>query len=1286
MDPNPITDLHPPPPPPSMTTFPQPITSVPSPPHPPYNEMIRSAIVGLKDKDGSSKQAISKYIEKEFGHTNLPPTHPVMLTHHLKRMRDEGQLVMVKHSYMLPPSAGSVAYNDNNVSNNNTNNTLDFSNPSGGASNVNVNGSSLGKRKPGRPAKVKPVPGLGVHNVQVLHDANVQQSYQPPFPFHQGVQGQGFQGQGAGFEGSNVGGGGGGGAEPLFVSLGLGDEGVAVQSAEKESTGVKRGRGRPAKKTGSVGRLAKKGGSVGRPAKKVGLDGLAATGENGGSEVEGVVSEAKEVAGGDEVKKVADGNDETEGEKRGRGRPRRKAKMISVPTGGNGRLPRARSRPVRLGSAPVTVPLAGNVLRPRGRPKRFGRPVVNGVSVRGSRRPPGRPSLNKVTNLTGLELARPAKFKIVQDAINSEAAAQRALLQETIEKNKVEADRQFAELMNAIKTQQPSTTTPPVTLPPPTRPMPTPIYSNFSGFTQPFMYQQPQHPTQTSAYTSFSGLHFDSQGFSLPMGSIGFGPFSTGEQGSNYNRGPPMSKEGAFPGLGDLSLGNSERVSSVNTRMTPPPLVHRNERGWGPGIDYRLRKLKMPLCNGDDVYEWVYQAERFFDIQALQTTGERLRAAMMCLVGPSLSWFRWSDNRKPFRSWEELKHRLLDGCSITGVTKEVPEGIFIKGLKQELRTAVGNQQPTGLGRTMELALVIDESRSGGVVETHKVATSTPTTRFTGGIARISNALTGDGSKDMEEEAGDEEQEHPHLDYVEVSVQSVVGITNPHTMKIRGNIHGFEVVVLIDSGATHNFLSVKLLDLLNLIVTGTRETRVILGNGKSEKSVGICRKGDMRVNWRELTMTFQFAGKQVTLNGDAGLHLHPDLDEILTEFLDVFSMPARLPPSRDHEHAIVLKQGTEPINVRPYRYPQLQKDEIETLVGEMIEAGIIRPSNSPYSSPVLLVKKKDESWRFCVDYRALNKSTVLDKFPIPVIDELLDELHRATGDGIQTHEGHYEFLVMPFGLTNAPSTFRSLGVSAVFAENCVQLDLPATNATEPAAEPDTVLGTRKIQQQFSSFHLEDKVVFQGEGDDMNRWGQVYKRMSRGEITNALKARQSPTTLPATIPRFEENSGQSLSGKEVKDNCFKGAHVTEVADECGGKNLPLTAAHLRIWIQKTVAHVSGFWNQRIAKTAQTRLGQGISHVYERRMCLPMGQENENDTWDGPGTAVLVTDPRQLVVYQELMSKYELLQSKVKQVAGVVKSCIDPTYGSTALGALQELEALAGGDANASSHVQT
>ena len=91
-----------------------------------------------------------------------------------------------------------------------------------------------------------------------------------------------------------------------------------------------------------------------------------------------------------------------------------------------------------------------------------------------------------------------------------------------------------------------------------------------------------------------------------------------------------------------------------------------------------------------------------------------------------------------------------------------------------------------------------------------------------------------------------------------------------------------------------------------------------------------------------------------------------LEEVLRECQEVFEENKKLPPSRGVDHKIPLKEGIGVVNVRPYRYPYVMKAEIEKQVQEMLRAGIIRPSNSPFSSPVILVKKKDGSWRFCID--------------------------------------------------------------------------------------------------------------------------------------------------------------------------------------------------------------------------------------------------------------------------------------------------------------------------------
>ncbi|GJU05072.1 putative mitochondrial protein [Tanacetum coccineum] len=166
----------------------------------------------------------------------------------------------------------------------------------------------------------------------------------------------------------------------------------------------------------------------------------------------------------------------------------------------------------------------------------------------------------------------------------------------------------------------------------------------------------------------------------------------------------------------------------------------------------------------------------------------------------------------------------------------------------------------------------------------------------------------------------------------------------------------------------------------------------------------------------------------------------NLQTLLGEYNDVFEIPKELPPVRSHDHRIPLKEGTPTINIRPYRHPATQKDAIESMVQELLDAGVIKHSQSPFSSPIVMVKKKDGSWRMCVDYRQLNKHTIKDKFLIPnkYTTKVFSKLDLRYGyhqirmypdditkTAFQTHQGHYEFLVMPFGLTNSPSTFQSL---------------------------------------------------------------------------------------------------------------------------------------------------------------------------------------------------------------------------------------------------------------------
>jgi len=120
----------------------------------------------------------------------------------------------------------------------------------------------------------------------------------------------------------------------------------------------------------------------------------------------------------------------------------------------------------------------------------------------------------------------------------------------------------------------------------------------------------------------------------------------------------------------------------------------------------------------------------------------------------------------------------------------------------------------------------------------------------------------------------------------------------------------------------------------------------------------------------------------------------EVASLLSEFMDVFQEPQELPPQRSVDHSISLVDDSKPIHQRTYRLAHHQKNAMEELIQHLLQAQMIRTIVSPYSSPVILVKKNDATWRLCVDFRQLNSNTIKNKYPIPIIEDLLDELFGA----------------------------------------------------------------------------------------------------------------------------------------------------------------------------------------------------------------------------------------------------------------------------------------------------
>ncbi|GKC81123.1 glycoside hydrolase, catalytic domain-containing protein, partial [Tanacetum coccineum] len=297
----------------------------------------------------------------------------------------------------------------------------------------------------------------------------------------------------------------------------------------------------------------------------------------------------------------------------------------------------------------------------------------------------------------------------------------------------------------------------------------------------------------------------------------------------------------------------------------------------------------------------------------------------------------------------------------------------------------------------------------------------------------------------------------------ISLHAMNRVQNYKTLRVKGTVGKHTIHILVDCGSTYNFVDVVLAKKLGChirsicpLVYHYRDGYEVAKNSECKQfkwqlqGVNFCFDvmllplvgcemilgiqwlstfGDIKCNFKELRMEFVYKSKKIakfSLMRIEGIleDLQPEFQGVVEEFDDIFAVTKELPPSRPCDYRIPLLEGTNPINIRPYRQ-----------------------SHSPFVSPIVMVKKKDNTWRMCVDYIQLNNNTIKDKFLIPIIEELIDKLHGSkifskldlrsgyhqirmheedvAKTAFKTHQGHYKFLVMPFGLTNAPSTFHAL---------------------------------------------------------------------------------------------------------------------------------------------------------------------------------------------------------------------------------------------------------------------
>ena len=278
------------------------------------------------------------------------------------------------------------------------------------------------------------------------------------------------------------------------------------------------------------------------------------------------------------------------------------------------------------------------------------------------------------------------------------------------------------------------------------------------------------------------------------------------------------------------------------------------------------------------------------------------------------------------------------------------------------------------------------------------------------------------------------------------------------------------------------------------ILGDANPRHFLSCAQARKSIKRgCRSFLVLVSQSDLASTLATAGlaESTDVNNSAAnsvddaeqADLHKHIDSLQQDFADVFAPPSGLPPDRGVEHVIPLLPDSQPPFQRMYRLAPSELQEVQRQITDLLSKQLIEPSTSPYGASILFVEKKTGELRMVVDYRALNKVTVKNRYPLPRIDDLFDKLFgakyfscldAASGfhqillkdedkpkTAFRTPFGHYQFKVLPFGLTNAPATFQAV-MNNLF--------------NPPKFRADGSLNPKHKLSEFSCVFIDDILVF------------------------------------------------------------------------------------------------------------------------------------------------------------------------------------------------------------------